>query len=144
MWTYGAIDMYPQSKLFLKQGINTGFQEFKHPNSLSRWAWAGGSIDLLQQMVLVWDYPALRKLYPSLNQNGTTGTIGNLFVDLCTSLICSARLAAWVGGRAITRSYHSNAFIKSNYLSMIVFSKIHSAALWFESRLYFSLAKKKL
>ncbi len=30
------IDMHPQSKLFLKQGINTGFKEFKHPNSLSR------------------------------------------------------------------------------------------------------------
>ncbi len=64
--------------------------------------------------------------------NGTTGTIGNLFVDLCTSLICSARLAAWnIGEQTLAEEQlpESNAFIKSNYLSMIVFSKIHSAAL---------------
>lgn len=53
--------------------------------------------------------------------NGTTGTMSpiarvSLFVDLCTSLICSARLAAWNVGEqtlAEARSRYSNALIKS-------------------------------
>ena len=39
--------------------------------------------------------PSSGEIVSEFEPNGTTGTIGNLFVDLCTSLICSARLAAW-------------------------------------------------
>ncbi|BFD47900.1 MAG: hypothetical protein DMENIID0003_09740 [Wolbachia endosymbiont of Sergentomyia squamirostris] len=39
--------------------------------------------------------PSSGKIVSEFEPNGTTGTIGNLFVDLCTSLICSAHLAAW-------------------------------------------------
>ncbi len=39
--------------------------------------------------------PSSEEIVSEFEPNGTTGTAGNLFVDLCTSLICSARLAAW-------------------------------------------------
>ncbi len=55
----------------------------------------GEAIDLLQQMVLVFSSEEIVSEFGRFKPNGTTGTIGNLFVDLCTSLICSARLAAW-------------------------------------------------
>ncbi len=43
-------------------------------------------------MVLVF---SSEEIVSEFEPNGTTGTIGNLFVDLCTSLICSARFTAW-------------------------------------------------
>jgi hypothetical protein len=57
----------------------------------------GEVIDLLQQMVLVFDYRALKKLYPSLavlNQMEQQAQCHWWQECLCL-LICSARLAAW-------------------------------------------------
>ncbi|RDD35016.1 hypothetical protein Wcon_00864 [Wolbachia endosymbiont of Cylisticus convexus] len=54
--------------------------------------------------------------------NGTTGTIGNLFVDLCISLICSARLAAWnVGEQILAEEQLPEVITQMRLLNQIIY-----------------------
>ncbi len=59
--------------------------------------------------------------------NGTTGTMPplarvSLFVDLCTSLICSARLAAWnIGEQTLAEEQLPEVITQMRSLNQIIY-----------------------
>lgn len=122
--------MYPQSKLFLKQDINTGFKELLELSIQTAYqdepeygTWKGYRLIAADGSAM--RLPSSEEIISEFDRfkpNGTTGTGGNLFIDLCTSLICSARLAAWnVGEQTLAEEQLPEVVTQMRSLNQIIY-----------------------